>query len=75
MPSYAHTYEQSLKTDLKSSGALIGWNLKNRIIFEECASFLADNVQYIYTKNGTNGKQHFPFVCCKWKRKAEVCFS
>ncbi len=33
-------------TDLAwlSSGALIGWNLKNRIIVKECASFLADTV-------------------------------
>jgi hypothetical protein len=40
------TCEQSFKSDLKSSGALIGWHLKNRIIFEKCAFFLADTVQY-----------------------------
>ncbi len=37
-------YEQSYKTDLKSSGTLSGLNLKNRIIFEKRAFFLADTV-------------------------------
>jgi hypothetical protein len=40
------TCKQSFKADLKSSGALIGWHLKNRIIFEKCAFFLADTVGY-----------------------------
>jgi hypothetical protein len=26
------------------------------------------------TENGSNGKQQLPFVCCKQKRKTEVCF-
>jgi hypothetical protein len=26
------------------------------------------------TENGTNGKRQLPFIFCKWKRKADICF-
>jgi hypothetical protein len=36
---HTQTFYQSFKADLKSSGNLIGWNLKNGIIFGKCAFF------------------------------------
>jgi hypothetical protein len=62
-----------LKTDQKSSGALIGWDLKNRMIFEDRASFMTDTVEDSFALWGTTEEKRKTVLVWDTKEK-HFCF-
>ncbi len=67
------TYEQTLKTDLKSSRAFFAWNLKNRrIIFEKCAFFIG---HWMLHKRVRKCCQNIIFwkTIKVWRIKEDIC--